>query len=850
MWFLGVVWTEIKRRETFLCYGIAGKGQRICLAAAVAVSILVCSGCQDAGQTAANSQTPDDMRDLNDIQNADHVQRGADVRNADHVQREADIRNADDLLLHLTFDEKKATGIRDSAGKVQDAEVHYLYNHAAYMDNREPEWRDTGVTDGSLLFDGCSTYVAYDAGELCVAGDSFSVSVWVAPRAFEWDDPNAAENGTEHLTGIVSQYDKKKHSGVLLGYQRFGRLSFQVGTGDDWITLWGDRNLQKYQWNLVTAVFDGGSGGMKLYLNGEEIGSKEIEPGTEISPADRKKLLVGKNSDAEQIAAGTYNMFCGLMDELKLYQSVLGEDEITVPEIPEIAFEDIWMQNILTQDIYKTQYHGGPYQHWMNEPHAPLYYNGMYHLFYQNNMVGAYWRNICWGHLVSEDMVRWTPIKEAITPTENSVVPDGVWSGGAAADVNGVPILFFTAGNDSYAKDGLISNQNIGAAYPADLSDPYLTDWVICDELAVQQAEGQGRAGEFRDSHIWKEGDIWCMLVCTGSAETDGGSAVLYETETLEVRADGTVDMDWRYMGPVYEMENQPMTYGTSWELPVLLPLTNKAGTMTKYIFMISPAPAGLADNKIYYFLGDFDVETGKFTPDERYNNTPALLDYGCNVFTGPSAFVDPLSGDVCVFSIMQDQRKGAEEGAAGWAHCVGLTRKLWLSDDGSDVKMSPIDALHTLEGDVLADEQDLTVQQANDVLAGVEGDLLYIRAVLRPIDAQEFGIQLKTDGDEDRTAYTYSVKNGTISGDTSNKGSAASTSHVSGPLPLEDGKLFVEIYVDRSLAEAFFNDLKSLSIRSYCAYDSQGIELFADGEVTVESLYAAEMQSIYDAGQ
>lgn len=786
--------------------GIIGKIQRIGLTAVIFVLAAVCGGCQDS---AGNG--------------------------------------SEDLLLHLAFDEKGGTEIADSAGKQPNAEVHYIFNNAAYMENHEPQWRDSGVREGSLLFDGCSTYVEYSADDLCVAGDSFSVNVWVAPRAFEWDDPNAADNGTEHLTAIVSQYNKNKCQGILLGYQRFGRLSFQVGTGDEWLTLWGDNgNLQKYQWNLVTAVFDGKNGEMRLYLNGEKTGSMEITKGTQIQPADRKKLLVGKNSDAEQIAAGTYNMFCGLMDELELYQSVLAEETITPGEVPDVVFEDIWMENLLGNDLYKTQYHGGPYEHWMNEPHAPFYYNGMYHLFYQNNMVGTYWRNICWGHLVSTDMVHWQPVKEAITPMENSVVPDGVWSGGAAMDKNGVPILFFTAGNDSYAKDGMVSNQNIGAAYPEDLSDLYLTNWVVCDELAIQQVEGQGRAGEFRDSHIWKEGDVWCMLICTGSMESDGGSAVLYETKTLEVKPDGTIDMDWEYKGPVYEMENQSMTYGTSWELPILLPLTNEAGTMTKYIFMISPAPAGLADNKVYYFIGDFDVDTGKFTPDEKFDNSPALLDYGCNVFTGPSVLVDPQSGDVCVFSIMQDQRSGAEEGAAGWAHCVGLTRKIWLNDEGTDVKMRPIDALHTLEGSVLAEGQSLTLEQANDVLANVKGDLLYIRADITAGDAQEFGIRLKMGGDTDMTSYTYNVAENTIAGDTRNKGSAASLNHVSGALSLEDGKLSMEIYIDRSLVEAFFNDTKSVSIRSYGERESQGMEFFADGDIQIDSLYVTEMQSIY----
>lgn len=752
----------------------------------------------------------------------------------------------ENLMMHLAFDEKGGTMAGDSAGKLQDSEVHYLYSHAIYMENQEPGWRDSGVKDGSLLFDGCSTYLEYAPDEICVEGDSFSVSVLVAPRAFEWDDPNAAANGTEHLTAIVGQYDKKKYQGFLLGYQRFGKLSFQVGTGEEWVTLWGEENLQKYEWNLVTATFDGGKGELNLYLNGTKIGSKEIKQGSKISPADRKKLLVGKNSDAEQIAAGTYNMFSGLMDELKLYPRVLKEEEITAEELPDIAIEDIWLENILTEDIYKTQYHGGPYQHWMNEPHGPVYYNGMYHLFYQSNVVGTYWRNICWGHLVSEDMVHWKPIREAITPIENSVVPDGVWSGGASTDVNGVPVLFFTAGNDSFAKDGLISNQNIGIAYPADLSDPYLTDWVVCDNLAIQQVEGQGRAGEFRDSHIWKEGDIWCMLLCSGSTQTEGGSALLYQTKTLEVKGDGTVEMDWQYIGSVYEMENPSILYGTSWELPILLPISNKAGTLTKYVFMISPAPASIADNKVYYFIGDFDVETGTFTPDEIFENQPALLDYGNNVFTGPSAFYDPESGKVCVFSIMQDQRIGAEEGSAGWAHCVGLTRNIWLNDEGTDLKMSPFDGLQSLEGEVLVNQQDLTLEEANHVLEGVKGDLLYIEATLIPSDAQEFGIMLKTDGDKDGTYYTYRVAEQTISGDTKNKGSASSVNHVSGGLSLEDGKLTMKIYIDRSLVEAFFNDTKSISMRSYSKYDSQGILLFSDGGVVVEKLYVAEMRSIF----
>ena len=759
-----------------------------------------------------------------------------------------------DLMLHLTFDEGKGLDITDASGNLEAVEMEYQLAHAAYTENQDPQWRKNGAEGGCLLFDG-TTYVTYNKNDIAVSGPALAVSVWIAPRTFEWDDPNAADNGNDTLTGIVSQIDKENQRGFILGYQRHGRLSFQVGTGDEWLTVWtnGD-NLEKYAWNQVTATFDAEAGEMCLFLNGELVASRSVPAGTEIAHAKNRTLLVGRNGDGERLTAGWRNTVSGYLDEVKLYSCALTREEVAKAyeqaSPSEIVFEEIWLQNVLTDDYTRTQYHGGPYQFWMNEPHAPVYYNGMYHLFYQQNMSGSYWKNICWGHLVSTDMVNWKPVKEAITPTEDTVVPDGVWSGGATTDVNGVPLLFFTAGNDAYSQvEGLISNQNIGVAYPADLSDSELTEWVICDELAIAQKAGEGRRGEFRDPHIWKEGDTWCMTICTGSTEnSSSGSAILYTTDVLELQADGTVKQNWVYRGPIYEMENQPITYGRTWELPVVLPLSNEEGTISKYIFIFSPAPADIADNKIFYFLGDFDVDTGKFTPDERFNGVPDILDYGANVFTGPSGLIDPVSGDAIIFSIMQDQRGAGEQGASCWAHTVGLARKLWLTDDGTDVKMAPVEALTTLEEEVLIDATDLTLEQANEKLSQVSGDMLHIRLTVDISQASEFGINLKQGGKWDCTTYTYDAASETIFGSTENRGEGCKTKTVSGWLPNEDGTITMDIYVDRSLVEAFFNEYKSISIRSYVEDpNSQAMDLFATGNVTIKSLYVATMGSIFD---
>ena len=755
----------------------------------------------------------------------------------------------DDVLLSLSFDEGQGHTIQDESGHLQDANIQYQYLAPAYTESMDPQWRDVGVEGGSLLFDGASTCIAYGPEELCVSGSQLTISVWVAPRAFEWDDPNAAAGGNAHLTTIIGQYYKPGYQGILLGYQRFGRLCFEVGTGEDWFTLWADEaRLSRNAWNHVAAVFDGVEGRMTIYLNGQEAAYTPVFPDSVIEPAVKESLLIGKNAYGEQIAAGSYQMFSGLMDELTLYGTALSEEEIAelADRSPaEIPYEEIGLENILTGDIYKPQYHGGPYQHWMNEPHAPLYYNGMYHLFFQSNSIGTYWRNISWGHLVSEDTVHWRQIQDAIVPTENSVVPDGVWSGGAAMDKNGVPILFFTAGNDSFRNEGLISNQNIGAAYPADLKDPELKEWVICDELAIAQQPGQGRAGEFRDSHIWVEDGKWYMLVCSGT-EAGGGTALLYVTDRLEVLEDGTIDMDWQYVGPIYEMENQSVVYGTSWELPILLPLQNQAGTLTRYAFFISPAPASIADNKVYYFIGDFDKETGKFTPDADFA-LPKLLDYGGNVFTGPSVMIDPVTGRVCVFSIMQDQRPGPEQGAAGWAHTVGLTRNIFLNEDGTGVCIVPDERVYGLLDQELLNLENVSMEEANEALTAVGGDLLYIKAVVTPQDQQNFGLICKAQGRRNHTTFTYYTAKGTMDGFTSNRAKDAKASVVEGEVPLKDGKLTMEVFIDRSLVEGFFNSDKAISIRSYADPTAQEIRLFADGELKVDQIQVFTVSSIYE---
>src|SRR5690625_3371851 len=152
-------------------------------------------------------------------------------------------------------------------------------------------------------------------------------------------------------------------------------------------------------------------------------------------------------------------------------------------------------------------------------------------------------------------MVHWEDQTIAIAPNSDTVTPDGVWSGSAAVDNDGNPVLFFTAGDDS-----VFPNQRTGLARSTFLEDsnPNLVDWILEDEpVTVQKPdleadEGDVFYGQFRDPFVWQDGDTWYQLVTSGIVnynsheEIDdyvGGTALLYSSTDPELK-------EWNYEGP------------------------------------------------------------------------------------------------------------------------------------------------------------------------------------------------------------------------------------------------------------------------------------------------------------
>ncbi|MEH7082624.1 GH32 C-terminal domain-containing protein [Neobacillus drentensis] len=718
------------------------------------------------------------------------------------------------------FDEGDGNVTRDHAQSVSSV-IHYALTS-------DPEWK-TGISGKALLFDGYSNWLEIPSEKVHNPAGSFSIEAWVAPRAYEWGD-----NGQPSV--IINQQDKGNKQGFMLGMGRHGYITFQLAINGEWQEIWSPEGkiLPKDQWSHVVAQFDKETTKVSLYLNGVLIQEKAVPPNSEFTPAAHTPLLVGKHNQAVAVSqVFQVNMFNGLMDNVSLYNKAFSNESIKryyeeaingwnnkLP-IPDTSFD----RTVYKGDRYRPNYHFTAPQHWMNEPHAPIYYNGKYHLFYQFNPAGPFWHQIHWGHATSKDMIHWEDRPVALSPTEGTAARDGVWSGSATYDEKGGPVLFYTAGHDE-----MKPNQMTGMARPEEANDVNLKHWtmnsnpVTVQEENMETPKGKVLFGQFRDPYVWKDGDKWYQLVGSGIKEA-GGTALLYTSEDLE---------HWKYEKPLMigDKVKYPRT-GDVWELPFLVPIKNKDTGEQKYVFMISPyfmSPSPDAARFTFYWIGTWDPDRLEFIPEHE---EPKLFDYGEH-FTGAQGFTDG-KGRTIVTSILQDRRSEREKYQSGWAHGAGLPLEIYLNDKQT-LGIRPIEEVQSLRREELASAQNVTMDEANKQLRKIKSDQFEIELEFDVSNTKAAGLKILTDPNEqEETSIFYDNERKTIHIDRqhSSKNPEIEKGIQGGALNLEDDILRVRLFVDKSIVEAYVNNEISISSRVFPIMDqSKGLEVFGvDGE-------------------
>ncbi|ONK56465.1 uncharacterized protein A4U43_C10F9000 [Asparagus officinalis] len=329
---------------------------------------------------------------------------------------------------------------------------------------------------------------------------------------------------------------------------------------------------------------------------------------------------------------------------------------------------------------YRTGYHFQPRNMWMN---GPMYYKGFYHLFYQYNPNHAFWEAPIWAHSVSKDMINWEALEPAISMSKPFDL-SGCWSGSTTILPGNRPVILYT-GIDTRG----YQVQNV--AYPKNLSDPYLREWVKPDYNPLITPPEDINVTKFRDpTTAWLGPDRRWRLVI-GGLRKHRGMAVLYKSKDFI-----------RWIRAKHPLHSAPDT--GMWECPDFYPVSTegKLGVDTsdyrnglKHVLKISLD----RDRWDYYTIGSYNYTAEKFVPDGMMvdNRTGLRYDYG-NYYASKT-FFDVATKRRILMGWSNESDSKIDDIVKGWAGILTVPRAIWLDANGRQLVQWPIKELEKLRG-------------------------------------------------------------------------------------------------------------------------------------------------------
>ncbi len=383
-----------------------------------------------------------------------------------------------------------------------------------------------------------------------------------------------------------------------------------------------------------------------------------------------------------------------------------------VGEKPGSAGVDAWPPDAkrLAADPLRPQFHLLPKYGWMNDPNAPVYWRGKYHMFFQYNPGAAVWGDMHWGHAWSEDMVKWKHLPVALSPTPGGYDAAGCFTGSFIEDAAGKAAIVYTgvanaAAADATLRDG-VSNLRETQCF-AGTDDPMLLKWDKAPAPVIAKPPAGMEVMGFRDPSAWRDGDWYYMTVGSG-VKRKGGMVLLYRSPAVGKSA----LLEWEYLHPLAEGEwngkvsSNAVDTGEMWECPDFFALDGW------WVLLYSTA------GEVIWETGRLDGKTMRFERVKR-----GLLDAGA--YYAPKSQVD-AKGNRILWGWVEETRPAAEYAAAGWAGCMSLPRRLNVASDGV-LEMRVDAAVEELRGEKVG----VDLNKAVEIPIG--NGALGLRAVMEP---------------------------------------------------------------------------------------------------------------------
>ena len=442
--------------------------------------------------------------------------------------------------------------------------------------------------------------------------------------------------------------------------------------------------------------------------------------------------------------------------------------------------DKIYGADELYHEALRPQFHFTSRRGWNNDSNGLVFYKGEWHLYYQHNPYGVQWGNMHWGHAVSEDLVHWRELPIALYPQQF-----GDWCFSGSAVVDGNDTGGFRRGDEpaivaAYTSTGrgecIAYSNDRGRTFTEFEGNP-----------VVRHA---GRDPKV----IWYgPGRHWVMALYD---EADGKRRIAFYT-SRDLRA-------WEFASTIDGFFECPEIF----ELAV----EGEAGQRRWVLYA--------ADGD--YMIGAFDGRV--FTPESGKHR----FSYG-NCFYASQTYNDVPAADGRRVQIAWGR---VETPGMPFNQMMLFPVELTLRPTGDGVRMFavPVREIERLQERDLA-WRDVTVSPGSDPVGEVEGDLLHVRATLRPAGATKCGFAVRG------TEVAYDVAAGKLS-----------CLDKTAPLSAVEDAIRLELLVDRTSVEVFANDGQVYMPMAVTPRDDdKTLRILAEGgPVKVESLEIHRLRSAW----
>lgn len=473
------------------------------------------------------------------------------------------------------------------------------------------------------------------------------------------------------------------------------------------------------------------------------------------------------------------------------------------------------------------QFHFSPQSGWMNDINAPLYYRGLYHIFFQHNPHGLSHAPMHWGHATSPDLLTWTQQPIALEPEVHNI--QDLWSGSGWVDTENKsglkvgdddPILLYTnTGGVSiaYSTDGAKTFK----IYIHTLPDGTLTEKVI--DTSNYNAHNSDYYTHSRDPKIQRDeaNDRWIMVLW---AHDGVHKFVFYESKNLR---------DWDQMSEfvsnenVYEADVNHPEKNKFFECPDLFKLPVDGNMANQKWVLMS------ADGK--YVIGNFDANDEFISDWATAAPKYQRMEHGNPRFSNRNdSNVGTWYGSL-TFNQHQNNKviqMGWQPGnwGATWTGNASFPVELALKTfpgEGIRITRNPISNISSLRtGTQTWPAQTLTATQ--NIFSGLSDDAYEIEAEfnMSGTTADEFGFRLGTNpsGTTETNRVVYRRQDSTLQG--------KSMSPINNVIK-------IRLLVDRGQLEIFGNDGKMvISDNVNFSMANQGVRFYvSNGQVNIISL-------------